>query len=73
MKTYLRLWFNSEGAKPSEINQRLISLGFKPMQGTHDYVMEWGKNVNVEEVLRIGDSIQIELQGLNVMFKIETV
>jgi hypothetical protein len=43
------------------------------MQGTHDYVMEWGKNVNVEEVLRIGDSIQIELQGLNVMFKIETV
>ncbi len=73
MKSYLIIWFNSEGAKPSEINQRLLSLGFKPMAGTHDYVYEWRKNVEVEEILRFGDKVQMTLQGLNVMFKLETV
>ncbi len=73
MKSYLIIWFSSEGAKPSEINQRLLSLGFKPMRGTHDFVYEWGKNVDVEEILRFGDKVQMTLKGLNVMFKIETI
>ncbi|VVB95583.1 Uncharacterised protein [uncultured archaeon] len=73
MKSYLIVWFNSEGGKPSEINQRLMSLGFKPMQGTHDYVYEWGQNVNVDEILRFGDKVQMTLLGLNVMFKLETI
>ena len=73
MKSYLIVWFNSEGAKPSEINQRLMSLGFKPIQGTHDFVYEWGKNVDVEEILRFGDRVKMTLQGMNAMFKIETI
>ena len=73
MKSYLVVWFNSEGAKPSEVNQRLMSLGFKPIQGSHDYVYEWGKNVDVEEILRFGDRVKMTLQGMNVMFKIETI
>jgi hypothetical protein len=73
MKSYLIVWFRSEGGKPSEINQRLMSLGFKPMQGTHDFVYEWGKKVDVEEILRFGDKVQMTLQGLDVMFKLETI
>lgn len=73
MKSYLIIWFNSEGGKPSEINQRLMSLGFKPMHGSHDFVYEWGKNVGVDEVLGFGDKVKITLQGLNVMFKLETI
>jgi hypothetical protein len=73
MKSYLILWFNSEGGKPSEINQRLMSLGFKPLQGTHDYVYEWRKNVEVDEILSFGDKVKMTLQGLNVMFKLETI
>ncbi len=73
MKSYLIVWFNSEGGKPSEINQRLLSLGFKPMQGTHDFVYEWRKDVEVEEILRFGDKVQMTLSGLNVMFKLETI
>ncbi len=73
MKSYLILWFNSEGGKPSEINQRLMSLGFKPLQGTHDYVYEWRKNVEVDEILGFGDKVKMTLQGLNVMFKLETI
>lgn len=73
MRSYLIVWFSSEGGKPSEINQRLMSLGFKPMQGTHDFVYEWGKKVDVEEILRFGDKVQMTLQGLDVMFKLETI
>lgn len=73
MRTYLIIWFNSEGARPSEINQRLMSLGFKPMQGAHDYVYDWDSNTSVDDILSFGDRIQMTLQGLNVMFKIETV
>ena len=73
MKSYLIVWFNSEGGKPSEINQRLMSLGFKPIQGTHDFVYEWRKNVEIEEILRFGDKVQMTLLGMNVMFKLETI
>ena len=73
MKSYLIVWFNSEGGKPSEINQRLTSLGFKALKGTHDFVYEWGKNADVEDILRFGDKVQMTLQGLNVMFKLETI
>lgn len=73
MKSYLIIWFSSEGGKPSDINRRLMSLGFKPMQGSHDYVYEWGKNVDVDEILNFGDKVQITLKELNVMFKLETI
>ncbi len=73
MKSYLIIWFSSEGGRPSEINQRLMSLGFKPLQGTYDFIYEWRKNVEVEEILHFGDKVQMTLQGLNVMFKLETV
>jgi hypothetical protein len=73
MKSYLIIWFSSDGGKPSDINHQLISLGFKPTQGQYDYVIEWGKDVSVEEILNIGDLVQMSLQGLNVMFKLETI
>jgi len=73
MKSYLVVWFNSEGGRPSDITQRLLSLGFKPIKGTHDYVYDWGrKNVDVDEILRFGDKVQMSLKGLDVLFKLET-
>lgn len=73
MKSYLMVWFNSEGGRPSEVTQRLMSMGFKPIKGSYDYVYEWDDRVNVDEILRIGDKIQLTLKGLDVMFKLETV
>ncbi len=73
MKSYLLVWFNSEGGRPSEVTQRLLSLGFQPMRGTHDYVYDWGRKVSVEEALSLGDKVQMTLRGMNVMFKLETV
>lgn len=73
MKTYLIIWFNSEGTRPSDVNQRLLSLGFQPLQGAYDYVYTWDTNSTMEDILSFGDRIQMTLQGLNVMFKIETI
>ena len=73
MKTYLLIWFNSDGASPSKVNQRLMSLGFNPMQGSHDYVYDWDNNVDMDEILRFGDKVQLSLQGSGAMFKIETM
>lgn len=73
MKTYLLIWFNSDGASPSKVNQRLMSLGFNPMQGSYDYVYNWDNNVDMDEILRFGDKVQLSLQGSGAMFKIETM
>ncbi|MDY0388160.1 MAG: hypothetical protein RBT65_13760 [Methanolobus sp.] len=73
MKTYLLLWFNSNGSRPSEVNRSLMSLGFKQVQGNYDYVYDWGDNVDLDEVLLFSDKIQMTLKGTGVMFKTETV
>ena len=44
MKTYLIVWFNSEGAKPSDITERLLSMGFQPVEGEYDYLYNWDRN-----------------------------
>jgi hypothetical protein len=72
MKTYLLIWFNSNGASPSDVNRRLMSLGFQPVQGPYDYVYDWGNNVDVDEILRFGDKVHLSLQDSGVLFKIET-
>ncbi len=72
MKTFLLIWFNSNGASPSDVNRRLMSLGFQPMQGPYDYVYNWGDNVDVDEILRFGDKVHLSLQDSGVLFKIET-
>lgn len=73
MKTYLMVWFNSEGANPSEVNDRLMSMGFKLVSGNYDYVFDWGHSVELDEVLRFGDKVHLTLKNMNVLFKIETV
>ncbi|MBN2110473.1 MAG: hypothetical protein JW705_05225 [Methanosarcinaceae archaeon] len=73
MKTYLLLWYSSDGATPSEVNRSLMSLGFRVMQGTYDYVYDWGDNVELDEIVRFSDKVQMTLKGTGVMFKTETV
>jgi hypothetical protein len=72
MKTYLTIWFSSEGSGPVEIVERLRSLGFEPLRGYHDHVYDWKKNVNLSDILEFTDKIHQTLNGLNVLYKIET-
>jgi hypothetical protein len=73
MKTYLIVWFNSNGAKPSDVTERLLSMGFRPIEGQHDYVYDWGTTPDVNDVLKIGDQVQNVLKGSGVLFKLETI
>jgi hypothetical protein len=73
MKTYLTVTFNSEGAKPSEVTDRLCMLGFKPCQGTYDYVYEWDKKATVKDAIWFGDKVHETLKGYKVLFKLETI
>lgn len=72
MKTYLVIWFSSEGARPTEVMQRLTSLGFRAVKGNYDFAYDWNGLPNVEEIMALGDKVQLTLKGLNVLFKLET-
>jgi len=74
VKTYLTIWFNSEGASPSKVVERLLSMGFKPIKGPYDHVYDWGnRQVSLEEVLSLMNSVHETLKGLKVLYKIETI
>ncbi len=73
MKTYLTIWFNSEGASPSEVVERLRAMGFKPMKGYYDHVYDWKKKVTIEDILQLSDALHETLRGLKVIYKLETV
>ena len=73
MKTYLTIWFSSEGAEPSKVAERLHGMGFKPIKGPYDHVYDWNRNVDLEDILLLGNSVHETLKGLGVLYKIETI
>lgn len=73
METYLRVTFHSEGAKPSEVADRLVGFGFLPTQGNYDFVYDWKSSATNEQVLDLGDEIRQLLKGYRVLYEIETV
>ncbi|UCH01793.1 MAG: hypothetical protein JSV20_08135 [Candidatus Bathyarchaeota archaeon] len=73
MKTYLMIWFNSEGAEPQIVVQKLQGIGFKPMRGPYDHVYEWVEDVDLDKILQLGNTIHETLKGLKVLYKLETV
>ncbi|MBI1973614.1 hypothetical protein HYS54_02270 [Candidatus Micrarchaeota archaeon] len=72
MKTYLLVWFNSEGRKSSEITKRLTGLGFKVTKGAYDYEYDWKRNADLEEIFSLSDKVHETLRGCNAYFKVES-
>ncbi|MCD6330678.1 MAG: hypothetical protein J7L80_00555 [Thermoplasmata archaeon] len=73
MKTYVTIIFSSEGAKPSEVKNRLLELGLKAVKGSYDFVYEWDREPDIDTLLWFADKIQEALKGTDVMFSLETV
>jgi len=74
MKTYLKIFFSSEGASPSEIKDHLLNMGFKATKGNYDFVYDWGKDsANIDELIWFADKIHTVLKDCNVLFSIETI
>jgi hypothetical protein len=74
MKTYLQIFFNSEGAAPSEIKNQLMNMGFKATKGNYDFVFDWGKDkADINELIFFADKVHASLKGCCVYFNIETI
>lgn len=72
MKTYLLVFHSSEGATPSEVVERIKSVGFKVMKGYYDFVYEWREQQSIDEVVKIADVLHSVLKGTGTSFKLET-
>jgi hypothetical protein len=72
VKTYLTIWFSSEGSGPVEVVDRLRSLGFEPLRGYHDHVYDWKRKIELGDILQLTDKIHETLKGMNVLYKIDT-
>ncbi len=73
MKSYLTLWFNSEGKTPFEVTERLMSMGFRPTKGGYDYVYDWDRRPTTDDALALANQVHATLKGCNVAFKLETL
>jgi hypothetical protein len=73
METYLRVTFHSEGAKPSEVADRLREFGFVPTQGNYDFVYDWSGSPTRDQILDLADEVTNLLRGYRVLVEIETV
>jgi hypothetical protein len=73
VETYLRVTFHSEGAKPTEVADKLREFGFVPTQGNYDFVYDWNGSANRDQLLDLCDEVARLLRGYQVLYEIETV
>jgi hypothetical protein len=73
MKTYISVFFSTEGAKPSKVLDALNNLGFQPTTGNFDGVFSWDKQATLDEAINLADKVVATLKGMGVMVKLETV
>lgn len=73
MRTYLTLWFNSDGASPTEVLEKLEEVGFDPLKGNYDMAYDWDEQPETDEVLHLANEVRKKLKGDKVLFKLETV
>lgn len=70
MKTYVDIYFNSEGPSPKDIVENMRRIGLEPVRGPHDFIFEW--NDDDEFLAKVGEIHKV-LQGLNVIYRFHTV
>jgi hypothetical protein len=73
--TKVSIWFNSEGAAPSEVIHKLLELGFTPVRGAYDFVYSHHEDVQddiTKAILETSDALHKTLSGFNVMYTLDT-
>ena len=71
-KAHLTLWFNSEGKTPTSVIMRLQDIGFKPSKGKQDFVYDWKREIGLEDISKLGDTVHKALKRSKVLYKLET-
>ncbi|MFW9982711.1 MAG: hypothetical protein ACFFE3_12455 [Candidatus Thorarchaeota archaeon] len=75
--TRVSVWFNSEGASPSQVISRLVDLGFKPVRGAYDFVYEHNDEDMSESdlgsaIIEIANALHKTLSGFKVLYNLDT-
>jgi hypothetical protein len=72
-KTYLIMYFGTNGNSLREVVGKVEELGFNSELGPVDFVYEWGENEpSKEEIFDLGDKLVGALKGTNVVFNLDT-
>ena len=72
-KTYLIMYFGTDGVKPSELAKKVESLGFETAFGSVDFIYDWkNKKPTKEEVLALGDKVANMLKESGAVFNLDT-
>lgn len=71
-KTYLVMYFGSQGVKTSDVAKKLESLGFDTSFGSVDFIYDWENRPSKDEVLALGDKVAGVLEGSGAVFNLDT-
>lgn len=72
-KTYLVMYFGTQGPSVSEVVKKVESLGFKAALGPVDFIYDWkDKAPTKDEVLKLADKLTITLKSTGVIFNLDT-
>ena len=71
MRTYIKIQFSADGEDPSRIIGIFESLGWKPVVGEYDFVMERGLGESIDESFkRMLDELNHALRGTGVRYSL---
>ena len=72
-KTYLIMYFGTQGVKASEIAKKVESAGFETLFGSVDFIYDWkNKTPSKSEILALGDKLTTLLEGSGAVFNLDT-
>jgi len=71
-KTYLVMFFGTNGKKPSEVAKGIESLGFETTIGPVDFIYEWNEKPSEEQILELGDKVSEALKNSGAVFNLDT-
>ncbi|MBD3406209.1 MAG: hypothetical protein GF411_08875 [Candidatus Lokiarchaeota archaeon] len=76
--TRVSVWFNSEGASPAAVINKLLELGFTPIRGAYDFIYRHESNGEMEEadlgsaIIETANALHKTLSGFQVMYTLDT-
>jgi len=72
-KTYLVMYFGTQGVKTSDVAKKVESLGFESTFGSVDFIFNWkDKKPTKEDVLSLGDKVAKALENSGAVFNLDT-
>ncbi len=75
--TRVSVWFNSEGASPAVVIEKLLELGFTAIRGAYDFVYEHSQeNMSdadlMDAIIEISNALHKTLSGFKVLYTLDT-